>query len=81
MGDLKDALGTGAEATVFRKLAGLDYRTSYSDGGRYYTLDEIASFDALGLWSFRQVWFSRFGTLVATVEALVGAAEAGYDAS
>jgi hypothetical protein len=81
MGDLKEALGTGADATVFRKLAALDYRTSYSHRGRYYTLDEIARFDALGLWSFRSVWFSRFGTLVSTVEALVAAAEAGYDAA
>lgn len=81
MDDLKGALGTTADATVFRKLAGLDYRTSYSHRGRFYTLDEIARFDTLGLWSFRQVWFSRFGTLVATVEALVTAAEAGYDAA
>ena len=81
MDDLKQALGTGADATVFRKLAGLDYRTSYSHRGRYYTLDEIARFDELGLWSFRSVWFSRFGTLVSTAEALVAAAEAGYDAA
>lgn len=80
MDELKEALGTGAAATVFRKLAELDYRTSYSHRGRYYTLDEVARFDALGLWSFRQVWFSRSGTLVATVESLVAAAEAGYDA-
>lgn len=81
MDDLKDALGTGADATVFRKLAELEYRTSYSHRGRYYTLDEIARFDELGLWSFRQVWFSRFGTLVSTVEALVASAEAGYSAA
>lgn len=80
MDDLKEALGTSADATVFRKLAGLDYRTSYSHRGRYYALDEIASFDAIGLWAFRSVWFSRFGTLVSTVEALVCSAEAGYDA-
>ncbi|MHB1599041.1 MAG: hypothetical protein ACYCXY_09160 [Acidimicrobiales bacterium] len=81
MDDLKGALGTAADATVFRKLAGLDYRTSYSHRGRFYTLDETARFDTLGLWGFRQVWFSRFGTLVATAEALVTAAEAGYDAA
>lgn len=79
MDDLKEALGTGADATVFRKLAGLGYRTSYSHRGRYYTLEEVARFDELGLWSFRQVFFSRFGTLVSTVEALVASAEAGYD--
>jgi hypothetical protein len=81
MGELKQALGTEADATVFRKLAELAYRSSYSHRGRYYTLDEVARFDEVGLWSFRSVWFSRFGTLVATVEALVAAAEAGYDAS
>ena len=81
MDDLKEALGTSADATVFRKLSELDYRTSYSHRGRYYTLDEVARFDELGLWSFRQVWFSRFGTLVSTVEALVLASEAGYDAA
>jgi predicted transcriptional regulator len=81
MDDLKEALGTSADATVFRKLALLEYRTSYSHRGRYYTLDEVARFDELGLWSFRQVWFSRFGTLVSTVEALVSSADAGYDAA
>ena len=81
MDELKAALGGAADATVFRKLAELEYRTSYSHRGRYYTLDEIARFDELGLWSFRQVFFSRFGTLVATVEALVLSAEAGYDAA
>jgi len=81
MSELKAALGTQADATVFRKLAALAYRTSYSHRGRYYTLDEVARFDELGLWSFRSVWFSRFGTLLATVQALVAASEAGYDAS
>jgi hypothetical protein len=81
MPELKQALGTDADATVFRKLAALAYRTSYSHRGRFYTLDEIARFDALGLWSFRSVFFSRFGTLVATVQALVEAGEAGYDAA
>lgn len=80
MAELKRALGTVAEATVHRKLAELDYRTSYSHRGRYYTLDELCRFDELGLWSFRSVWFSTFGTLVATAEALVASAEAGYTA-
>jgi hypothetical protein len=81
MAELKAALGTQADATVFRKLDSLAYRTSYSHRGRYYTLDEIARFDELGLWSFRSVWFSQFGTLLSTVEALVGASQAGYDAA
>ena len=59
---LKDALGTSADATVFRKLKELSYRTSYSHRGGYYTLDEIARFSELGLWSFPSVptWVRHF---------------------
>ncbi len=78
MPELKAALGTDVDLTVFRKLRELVYHSSYSQRGRYYTLDEIARFDATGLWSFRSVWFSRFGTLVRTCEVLVNEAEAGY---
>ena len=79
MEELKETLGSSSDATVFRKLVTLGYLSSYSHRGRYYTLDELVSFDTLGLWSFRQVFFSRFGTLVATVEELVTSADAGYD--
>ncbi|MFC1707442.1 hypothetical protein ACFL59_11630 [Planctomycetota bacterium] len=78
MEELKEALGTSVDVTVFRKLKELSYRTSYSHRGGYYTLDELARFDELGLWSFRSVWFSKYGTLVSTVQGLVEGAEAGY---
>jgi len=76
--ELKTALGTNAPATVFRKLGELSYRTSYSHGARYYTLDELACFNADGLWSFDSVWFSRYGTLLSTLEGFIDNAEAGY---
>jgi hypothetical protein len=69
--ELKQTLGTPVDVTVFRKLKPLDYLTSYSHRGRYYTLREIARFDDRGLWSQEEVWFSRFGTLLATAEAFV----------
>ena len=47
--ELKEALGTEVDSTVFLKLKELVYRTSYSHRGRYYTLDEVARFDDLGL--------------------------------
>src|SRR5277367_1909486 len=78
---LKQLLGTEADITVFRKLKELSYRTSYSHRGSFYTLDEIATFDERGLWSFDSVWFSRNGTLVATTEDCVTQSEAGYFAS
>ena len=76
--ELKEELGTAVNSTVFRKLAELSSRTSYSHRGKYYTLDEIARFDQLGLWSFRSVFFSRHGTLLRTCEILVNESEAGY---
>ena len=78
MSELKKALGTDVDMTVFRKLKVLVYRTSYSHGGRYYTLDELAQFDDRGLWCRKGVWFSRHGTLLATLEAFVKESQAGY---
>ena len=76
--ELKEALGTDTDSTVFRKLSELNYRSSYSHRGSYYTLDELADFDELGLWSVGTVRFSNVGTLLSTVEAMVEASEAGY---
>ena len=39
---LKKTVGTVADLTVFRKLRELDYCTSYSHRGRFYTLRELA---------------------------------------
>ena len=75
---MKVALGTTAKMTVFRKLKVLPYRASYSHAGRYYTLDEIAEYDHHGLWNIGQVCFSKYGSLLSTVEALVCASETGY---
>jgi len=78
MDELKSALGTTAPMTVVRKLRELVYKTSYSHGGRYYTLNEIARFDSTGLWSWKSAHFSRFGTLLTTLEKLIVASDDGY---
>ena len=76
--EMKQALGTPVDLTVFRKLKPLGYLTSYSHRGRYYTLREIARFDDHGLWSQADIWFSRFGTLLATAEVFVNRSPRGY---
>ena len=76
--ELKQALGTSVDVTVFRKLKPLDSLTSYSHRGRYYTLREIARFGDDGLWSQAEVWFSRVGTLLATAEEFVQRSPRGY---
>jgi len=78
---LNIALGNPARCTIFRKLAELEYLSSYSHRGKFYTLRSIARFSTLGLWNYRAVWFSRFGNLLDTAEALVHGSEAGYTAA
>src|SRR5258708_30432452 len=78
MPEMKAALGTRAEVTVFRKLASLPYQTSYSHRGAFYTLASIPRFDSQGLWCCRGAWFSQSGTLLKVAEVLVSQAPAGY---
>ncbi len=81
MDELKAALGSSVDMTVFRKLRALSYLTSYSHRGQYYALEESAQFDEHGLWAFRGARFSRFGSLVDTVAAFVARATGGHRAS
>jgi hypothetical protein len=78
LGELKRVLGTTVAVTIFRKLQTLDYLSSYSHRGAYYTLRSLARFSPEGLWAHDGVWFSRSGTLVATVEAWVTQSPTGY---
>ncbi len=78
MPQLMAALGTHSRRTVFRKLKELPCRTSYSHRGGYYTLEDIAEFDESGLWSYQDVWFSAYGTLLSTAAAVVAAGQWGY---
>ncbi len=79
--ELKEVLGTNIEMTVYRKLSELSYRSSYSHSGKYYTLDKIAEYDNQGLWSYKLVWFSMYGSLLKTVKAFVNKSEEGYSAN
>jgi hypothetical protein len=78
---IAQALGKPSRITVFRKLAQLGARASYSHRGRYHTLDRLAAYDKNGLWSFRGVRFSRHGTLEKTIAYLVEHSREGYFAS
>jgi hypothetical protein len=76
--ELKRILGTDTDLTVFPKLKQLQYLASYTHRGRFYTLPEIARFDHRGVWSHEGVWFSRHGTLLATLETFVYQSANGY---
>lgn len=77
MDEMKAALGTAVERTVFRKLQEFAYHASYSHRGKFYTLDALADFDERGLWTCRGACFSRFGTLIDTAEQFVTRADRG----
>jgi len=75
------AMDNPARSTIFRKLEQLEYLSSYSHRGKYYTLRSVARFSDLGLWDYRSVHFSRFGNLLDTAQAFVQDSEAGYTAT
>ena len=81
LSQLQNALGNPNQRTVFRKLKSLDYISSYSHRGKYYSLQSIAKFNAEGLWSHRAVWFSKFGSLLETATAFIERSEAGFSAA
>src|SRR5215467_6854533 len=81
LAELKGALATSSTMTVFRKLKSLGYQTSYSHRGKYYTLSSIPRFDSQGLWSYRNVWFSREGSLLDSAQRCVDEAVAGRTSS
>jgi hypothetical protein len=81
MPEMKKALGTQVDVTVFRKLAALGHLTSYSHRGRFYTLPALPQFDEQGLWMGRGAWFSKHGTLLDTAATLVCASTTGYHAA
>lgn len=57
--------------SLFRDLASLGYRTSFTHIGRYYTLADIPDFDEWGLWFHGEIGFSRAGTLKETAAVQV----------
>lgn len=78
--EMKDALGTSSTMTIFRNLKLLNYTTSCSHRGSYYTLKRIAKFNKDGLWFFNSILFSCFSTLLETITNLINTSEKGYTA-
>lgn len=76
--EMKEALGTRVDMTLFRKLREIDYLASYSHRGKYYVLKEAACFDERGLWTLRDIHFSRFGSLVETACEFILRSEKGF---
>ena len=77
MSDLCEVIGSSSRMTVFRRLRELEYISSYTHAGRYYTLYDIARFDSDGIWFYDDIGFSQNGSLKNTVTYLVHNGDAG----
>jgi hypothetical protein len=55
--------------------------TSYNNNGRYYVLPDVPKFDEHGLWEYKGIRFSRFGTLRETIIHLVNDAPQGLSSA
>ena len=77
MNDLCKVIGSSSRMTVFRRLREMEYVSSYTHAGRYYTLYDIARFDSDGIWFYNAIGFSQNGSLKNTVTYLVHRSDTG----
>jgi hypothetical protein len=66
--------------SVRRFLAEVGYFSSFTHNGSWYTLHSIPRFDRDGLWFFRDIGFSRSGSLTRTLIDLAVRSPAGMTA-
>lgn len=76
--DILRALDGASSSTAFRYLQQVPYRSSYNYNGRYYTLYQPSRYDRFGLLHHGDIYFSRDGTLKATVKRLIQKSETGF---
>ncbi|MCK4422896.1 MAG: hypothetical protein KAV18_02350 [Candidatus Omnitrophica bacterium] len=77
LSDLYETIQTTSRMTVFRRLRKFNYLSSYTHSGRYYTLYDIAQFSRDGLWHYKDIGFSRHGSLKKTITHLVNGSDTG----
>jgi hypothetical protein len=63
--------------TVQRALVKAGYFTSINRNASFVTLKDVPQFDRLGLWSFKEIHFSKHGNLRETLVKLVEQAPGG----
>jgi hypothetical protein len=66
--------------SVRRFLAEVGYFSSFTHNGSWYTLQSIPHFDRDGLWFFRDIGFSRSGSLTRTLINLAERSPSGMTA-
>ncbi len=79
LSDLAHALDC-ALISVRRHLKALGYFRSYTHNGKWYTLHDSPQFNRDGLWHHKDIGFSKYGSLIATILHLVARSPSGLSA-
>jgi len=77
MPTLQQHLEKRSKRSIFRDLAGLEYYSSYTHSGKYFSLKNTPSFNSNGIWFYEQIGFSQYGTLKKTLIEFIKRSEAG----
>jgi len=70
-----------AEITARRQLHAVGYFSSYTHNSRYYSIKSVVTFDHHGIWCYKNICFSKFGTLKRTITHLIDNSTAGMTVS
>ena len=74
---LQKNLDNRSRASIFRDFSLIDYYSSYSHWGKFYTLKSTPSFDKYGIWHFDNIGFSKHGNLRETIIHFVNDSNCG----
>lgn len=77
MESLQIKLENKSTRSIFRYLENAGYISSFSHSGKYYTLNNIPRFNSDGLWFYKEIGFSKFGTLKNTIIHIIQKSDAG----
>lgn len=79
LADLAHRLGC-SPISVRRGLKQIGYFRSYTHNGKWYTLRDSPQFNRDGLWHHKNIGFSEYGSLIATIVRLVARSPSGLSA-
>ncbi len=77
VGQVMNAVGATTRMTAYKYMKHLEYLSSYTHAGKYYTLKSIPEFDKDGLWHYGDIGFSKYGNLMKTITHLVNNSKNG----
>jgi hypothetical protein len=75
--EFQENLEGRSRRSLFRDFSKVDYISSYSHGGQFYTLKLTPKFDSYGLWHYRDIGFSKHGNLKKTLIHFIESSQAG----